>query len=53
MLAIDLSDIRKDFAKKMENMDGIWDGSKKEKANGYWICEIVGAEVDGNDVTPL
>jgi hypothetical protein len=53
VLAIDLSDIRKDFAKKMENMDGIWDGSKKEKAKGYWICEIVGAEVDGNDVTPL
>lgn len=53
VLAIDLSDIRKDFAKKMENMDGIWDGSKGEKAKGYWICEIVGAEVDGNDVIPL
>jgi len=53
VLALDLSDIRKDFAKKMENMCGIWDGSKKEAAKGYWICEIVGANVDGNDVIPL
>ena len=53
VLAMDLSDIRKEFAKKMEHMDGIWDGSRNEKAKGYWICEIVGAEVNGNEVTPL
>lgn len=53
VLAMDLSDIRKNFAKKMENMCGIWDGSKKEKAKGYWICEIVGADVNGNEVLPL
>lgn len=53
VLALDLSDIRKDFAKKMEHMDGIWDGSKGEVAKGYWICEIVGAEVNGNELIPL
>lgn len=53
VLAVDLSDIRKDFAEKMEHMAGIWDGSKKERAKGYWICEIVGAEIDGNEVIPL
>jgi hypothetical protein len=53
VLAIDLSDIRKEFAKKMEHMDGIWDGSRHKEAKGYWICEIVGAEVNGNEVTPL
>lgn len=53
VLAFDLSDIRKYFAKKMEHMDGIWDGSKGEKGEGYWICEVIGAEVNGNDVIPL
>ncbi len=51
--ALDLSDIRKDFAKKMENMDRVYDGSRKEIVNGYWICEVIGAEVKGEELTPL
>jgi len=53
VIALDLSDIRKEYAKKMEKMEGIWDGSKKEQGKGYWICEIVGAEVKGDEVMPL
>ncbi|HPD18424.1 MAG TPA: hypothetical protein PLF61_02040 [Candidatus Goldiibacteriota bacterium] len=35
--ALDLSDIRKDFAKKMENMDRVYDGSRKEIV---WILDM-------------
>ncbi len=45
VLAIDLSDVRKEFGKKMENLDYVWDGSEGEVGRGYWVCEVVGAEV--------
>lgn len=53
VLAMDLSDVHKEFAKKMENLDYVWDGSEGEVGKGYWVCEVVGAEVNGEEVVPL
>lgn len=53
VLALDLSDIRKNFAKKMDYLTKVWDGSKGEVASGYWICEIIGAGVNEDIPIPL
>lgn len=53
VLALDLTDINKPYAKKMENLAKVWNGSKKEIGNGYWICEVIAAEVDGEELIPL
>jgi len=53
LLILDPSDICKKYAKKMEYLAEVHDGSEKEIGNGYWLCEVVGAEVGGCEVTPL
>ena len=53
VLAMDLSDIRKEYAKKMDNLAGVWDGSKGEVANGYWLNEIICANVDEEGLVPI
>lgn len=53
VLALDLSDINKPFAQKMEYLAWVWDGSRGEVARGFWICSVVGAEARGEEVTPL
>jgi len=53
VLALDLSDINKPFAKKMENLSEVWNGSEGKVSNGYCICEVVGAEVKGENPIPL
>jgi hypothetical protein len=53
VLALDLSDINKPYAKAMEHLAGVWDGSSGEKGRGYWLADVVGADVDGEDVVPL
>jgi len=53
VLALDLTSIEKEYGKKMENMVRVWSGTKKETVNGYWMCEIIGAEVKGEEVVPL
>lgn len=53
VLAIDLSDINKPFAKKMEYLTDVWNGSEGKVGKGYWICEVIGAEVKGEEVTPM
>lgn len=51
VLALDLSDINKPFAKKMDYLANVWDGSEGKVAPGYWICEIIAANV--KDETPI
>ncbi len=41
VLAVDLSDIRKEYAKKLEYLAEVRDGSMGEIANGFWLCEII------------
>src|SRR3990167_3997137 len=54
VLALDLSDIRKDFAKKMEYLAKVYDGSTGEKGvPGYWLVSVVGAQVNGTELVPL
>jgi len=53
VVAVDLSDVRKEYAKKMEHLAGIRDGSKGELARGYWTCDVLAAEVEEDRITPL
>lgn len=53
VLCLDLSDVRKEYAHKMEFLDRVWDGSAGEVHLGYWLCSVIGAEVQGSKLTPL
>jgi hypothetical protein len=53
VLCLDLSDVRKEYAKKMECLDQVWDGSQREVHAGYWLCSVTAAEVEGGEITPL
>ena len=53
VLCLDLSDIRKEYAKKMEYLAPVHDGSTGEVHAGYWLCDITGAEVNGSEIVPL
>jgi hypothetical protein len=53
VLCQDLSDVRKEYARKMEFLDQVWDGSAGEVHAGYWLCSVIGAEVRGSELTPL
>lgn len=53
VIALDLSDINKPFAKKMDYLANVWDGSAGKPAPGYWICEAVGANVNDESPIPL
>jgi hypothetical protein len=53
LLILDPSDIRKKYAKKMQYLATVHDGSENELGNGYWTCNVVATEVDGSTVVPL
>jgi len=53
VLCLDLSDVRKEYARKMEFLDQVWDGSAGEVHAGYWLCSVIGADVQGSELTPL
>jgi hypothetical protein len=53
VLCLDLSDIRKEYAQKMEHLASVRDGSRGEIHSGYWLCDITAAEVNGSEIIPL
>jgi len=53
VLAVDLGDLVKKYAKSMEHLATVRDGSEKELGEGYWLCQVVAADVCGDQVTPL
>lgn len=53
VIAIDPGDIMKPYAKAMENLCGIWDGSEGEAAKGYHLCQVTAANLEHNKVVPL
>lgn len=53
LLVLDISEIVKPYAEKMEYLARVRDGSKNELANGYWTCHVVGVENESNEITPL
>ena len=48
VVALDFSEIRKDYSEKQEWLCDIWDNSKKEKARGYWLLNIEAIDKDGH-----
>ena len=53
LLILDPSDIRKKYAKKMQYLGTVHDGSENELGTGYWTCNVVAAEVDSSTIVPL
>ena len=53
LLVIDPSDLMKKYAEKMEYLAQIRDASEKSMGRGYWLCKVVGCEVDSPEITPL
>jgi hypothetical protein len=53
LLVLDLSDIAKPYAEKMEYLARVRDGSKGEIANGYWLCQVVGVANEDKAIIPL
>jgi hypothetical protein len=53
LLIVDLSDLIKKYARRMEHLGKVRDGSENKIGNGYWLCEVVGAEVGRSEITPL
>ena len=52
--AIDISDIAREYAEKMEYLTTVRDGSAQGAlTKGYWLLGVVGADVKGDRQTPL
>jgi hypothetical protein len=53
VIAIDPGDLMKPYAKAMEHLCSIYDGSKHETANGYHLCQVTAANLEHNKIIPL
>jgi len=53
LLIIDPSDVAKKYAKKMEYLATVRDGSAHELAQGYWTLHVMGTWVDSDTLVPL
>lgn len=53
LLILDPSDIRKKYAKKMQYLGTVHDGSEDELGTGYWTCNVVATEVGDSSIVPL
>lgn len=52
-IILDLSDIAKPFAKKMDYLATVRDGSSKQLVNGYWLVEVYASVSRRNPVPVL
>ena len=53
LLIVDPTDITKEYARKMEYLAQVRDGSDKVVGMGYWVSTVVSAEVGSSKITPL
>ena len=53
VIAIDPGDMKKPYAKAMEYLCNIYDGSEHEQARGYHLCKVVAANLKHDRVIPL
>jgi len=53
LIVIDPSDIIKPYARKMEYLGEVRDGSKKEIGNGYWLYPVIGVDRKSGKIIPL
>ncbi len=53
LLIVDIGDISKRYARKMEYLDRIRDGSEKVIANGYWLCTVIATYHNSDKTVPI
>lgn len=53
VIAIDPGDIRKRYAKKMEFLGKVYDGSEHEIGKGYPLCKAIATDIESKQVIPL
>lgn len=53
LLIIDPSDVSKKYAKKMEYLATVRDGSAHDLAQGYWTLYVIGSELHTEMIVPL
>ena len=53
LLIVDPSDLQKKYARKMEYLARVRDGSEGGIGKGYWVYDIVGCEVGSREIIPL
>jgi hypothetical protein len=53
VIAIDPGDVMKPYAKVMENLCNIYDGSEHKQAKGYHLCQVTAANLAHDRVVPL
>lgn len=53
VIAIDPGDIMKPYAKEMEKLCNIYDGSQGIPARGYHLCQVTGANLAHDRIVPL
>jgi len=53
LLILDLSDIAKPYAKRMEYLARVHDGSCNELADGYWTVQVIAAQAGRAEIIPL
>ena len=52
VLSLDIGDVRKHYAKTMENLAKIRNGSEKEIGKGYRLCQVIATDINGEKVIP-
>jgi len=53
VIAVDPGDIMKPYAKVMENLCNIYDGSAHKQAKGYHLCQVTAANLAHDRIVPL
>ena len=53
VIAIDPGDLMKPYAKEMENLCNIYDGSQHTNARGYHLCQVTAANIAHDRIVPL
>lgn len=53
VIAIDPGDIMKPYAKEMEHLCSVWDGSESQTAQGYHLCQVTAANLEHDRIVPL
>lgn len=53
LLILDLSDITKPYARGMEYLARVYDGSEKTLGDGYWTVNVAACQTGSSEVVPL
>jgi hypothetical protein len=53
LLIADISDVSKKYARKMEHLANVRDGSEDKITKGYWTMKVIGAEMEKGKIIPL